>query len=398
MSVIFVDPVGGLAGDMLLAALIDAGAPEDAIRERLATLPLAGYRLDVAQVVRRGFAGRRVHVDIESHDHHHHDHGHHHHRSLADIRGILERGALGAALDRALSVFSRLAEAEARVHGTNTDAVHFHEVGAVDAIVDIAGIAVALDLLDVDEIYTGTIPLGTGTTHGAHGEFPLPSPATAAILEGWPVHFTGRPWEHTTPTGAAVVAALGRHGPPPPSAALGATGVGFGSREMPEGPPNMTRVMRLEPALRGGVVDVLEATLDDMSPEHVGYLLERVTEAGALDVFVAPVQMKKQRPGVLLTALAERGGGQSIARVVLTHSTTLGVRMHQEARAELAREVVVVETELGPLRVKVARRPDGTRTAAPEYDDARRAALEHGRPLADVYRLVDAAWRARRSE
>jgi len=386
VSTIFVDPVGGLAGDMLLAALVDLGAGADRIEARVATLPVDGYTISFTKEVRRGFAGRRVRVDVPSE---------HHHRTLDDILQILSAGDLGERpLRRATRVFERLAAAESRVHGVESGPVHFHEVGAVDAIVDVAGIAVALELLDVEELLVGPLPLGTGTAHGAHGEFPLPSPATTALLEGWPVRFTGRAWEHTTPTGAAVVAALGRAALPPAGLVLGATGTGFGARENDEGPPNMTRVMRFEAPVRSGVVDVVEASIDDMTPEAVGYLTERLLEAGALDVFVTSVMMKKQRPGVLVTALAERGAGESLTRTLLDHSTTLGARTRIEARVELEREVVEVETPHGTARVKLSRRPDGTRAAQPEYEDARRIARERGLSLREVYHLVDAAWRA----
>lgn len=387
MSTLLIDPVGGLAGDMLLAALVDLGAPEEELRARIGSLPLERYTLSIDREVRRGFAGRRVRVEIDGHDHAH--------RTLADIRHVLERGDIGAAaLERAFAIFGRLADAEARVHGVATDAVHFHEVGAIDAIVDIAGIAVALDLLGADALHVGTVPLGTGTTHGAHGEFPLPAPATTELLRGWPVRFTGRPWEHTTPTGAAVVSALARPSSPPAGHALGRVGTGFGTRENEEGPPNMTRVLELHASSGTGVVDVVEATLDDMSGEHVGFLIERFVEAGALDVFVTAVAMKKQRPGVLVTVLAERGAGDDMTGVFFAHSTTLGVRRREEMRTELVRAIETIETPFGAVRVKVAVKPDGARVASPEYDDARRVALAEGISLAEVYRRIESAWRA----
>ncbi len=387
MSGLFVDPVGGIAGDMLLAALIDAGAPEEAIRSQLATLRLEGWELTVVEEVRRGFRGRRVDVTIgESHAH----------RGLEDVLAILRRGSLApGALERAEHVFRRLAEAEAFVHGIALERVHFHEVGAVDSIVDVAGVSIALELLGAHDLFAGPLPLGTGNTTGAHGVFPLPSPATAHLLDGRAVHFTGRPGEHTTPTGAAIVSALAREDTWPGRVTLGPIGVGFGARQDEVGPPNMVRVMRLDAAAPRGAVDVIEANLDDMTPEWLSDVTERLIDDGALDVFVTPVQMKKGRSGHLLTVLAPVGRADALASLVLAHSTTIGLRVRREARHELDRRIETVETDYGTIRVKVVVRPGGRETAAPEYDDCRRAARSSNVPVREVYREAEAAWWAR---
>ncbi len=390
MSALYLDPVGGVAGDMLLAALIDVGAAEDAIREAIGRLPLSGYRLEVREETRRGFRGRVVRIVVEAEQPH---------RRLAEVLAVV----LGADLPprvraRARRVFERLAEAEARVHGVDPAEVHFHEVGAVDSIIDIVGTAVALESLGVDDLYAGPIPLGTGTVSGAHGELPLPSPATAELLRGWPVSFTGRAGEHCTPTGAAVISALATSSNPPSPLRLDAVGVGFGARHSAEGPPNMLRAFRLRVEGPAGAVEVLEATVDDMTAEGCGFLMERLFEVGALEAYFQSVQMKKNRPGIKVTALCEVGSAERIARTLFLHSTTLGIRMRRELRRELSRRIETVQTRLGPVRLKIATGPDDRETVAPEYDDCRAIAAARGLPLREVYRIAEEAWFRERGE
>lgn len=391
MTVLHLDPVGGLAGDMILAALLDAGAPEDDVRRGLASLPVEGYTLEVTEETRRGFRGRRVVVRVDPDAPMPHRHLHH-------VREILDAGdALSAgARDRAGRVFEALARAEAHVHGTTIEKVHFHEVGAVDSIVDITGIAVALDLLGVETLHVGAIPFGSGTTTGAHGEFPLPPPATAALLEGWPVRFAGREGEHTTPTGAAVIQALATPGLPPDGLVLGKTGIGHGHRAPEEGPPNLVRAMRLRPAAAVGLVDVVECAIDDATGEVLGDLVDRALAAGARDVLLHPVTMKKGRPGVLVTVLADAGRGDDLSAFLLTHTTSLGTRVRRETRRELPRRMETVTLHGAEVRMKVATRPDGAVTAAPEFDDCRALATVRGRPVAEILREAEARWRESR--
>jgi len=372
---------------MILAALLDAGAPEDEVRRALASLPVEGYAVEIREETRRGFRGRRVEVHVDA--------GHPMpHRHLRHVREILDAGTLPTrARERAVSVFEALAGAEAHVHGSTPDEVHFHEVGAVDSIVDVAGIAIALELLEVETLHVGTIPLGSGTTTGAHGEFPLPPPATAALLEGWPVRFAGREGEHTTPTGAAVVRALATPGLPPDGLILGRTGIGHGRRAPADGPPNLVRALRLHPGTDVGVVDVVECAIDDATGEVLGDLVDRALDAGARDVLLQPVTMKKGRPGILVTVLTDAGRGDELATLLLVHTPTLGVRLRRETRRELPRRIETVTLHGASIRVKVATRPDGTTTVAAEFDDCRALARERGRPVAEILREAEARWR-----
>jgi hypothetical protein len=387
VSLVFLDPVGGLAGDMILGALLDAGAPEPALRQALASLPVDGYRLDVREEIRRGFRGRRVEVVLDPDTPMPSRHLHH-------VLAILEKGDLPPrARSRARSVFEALARAEAEVHGTTVEKVHFHEVGAVDAIVDIAGIAIALELLDVAEVRVGVIPLGEGTTTGAHGEFPLPAPATVALLEGWPVRFAGRPGEHTTPTGAAVVRALAAPGLPSDGRVLGRVGVGHGRRAPEEGPPNLVRALLLDVGVEVGAVDVVECAVDDTTGEVLGDLVERLLATVARDVHLTPVIMKKSRPGILITVLADAGRGDEVAALLLSHTSSLGVRVRRDSRRELPRSIEEVTLSGGSVRMKVVNRPHGATTAAAEYEDCREISERTGRPVAEVLREAEARWR-----
>jgi uncharacterized protein (TIGR00299 family) protein len=385
VSVLYLDAVGGLAGDMILGALLDAGTPVEDLRSGLARLPLTSFRLEVTEEKRRGFRGLRVHVDPD------HEHAHRH---LADVLAILDAGSLPArARARAGAVFEALARAEAKVHGTSIERVHFHEVGAVDSIVDVAGISLALEALDVTELWADRIPLGYGKTTGAHGEFPIPAPAVLELLHGWPVTMGERPYEQTTPTGAAVVAALARPGRPSGEARVQSVGIGFGSRQDPDGLPNMTRAIVLSQPIRAGEVLVIEATLDDMNPEWMGALTERLRGEGALDVFVQSVQMKKNRLGVLVTVLAAVSDGDRLSETLLNHSTTLGLRLRRDERRELARRIERVGTRIGEARVKITTRPDGRETVSPEFEDCRALSETSGLPLAEIYAIVEEAWR-----
>ncbi len=386
MPDLYLDPVGGIAGDMVLAALIDLGGDEDAVRAAVDSLGLSGYVIEVAEEKRRGFRGRTVRVTVD---------GPQPHRHLREIRELLDGAAAPRrARDRAIRIFESLAEAEAKVHGGSPESVHFHEVGAVDSIIDIFGVAVALESLDVDRIYAGVVPLGTGTIVGAHGEFPLPSPATSELLRDRTVYFTGRDGEHCTPTGAAFIAALAEGDRPLNPLRMSGVGVGFGARRAEDGPPNMFRAFLLDESDVAPRVEVLEATLDDITAEWCGFLMERLFAAGALDAYFQAVQMKKNRPGVKVTAICEVGRGQEIAATFFTHSTTLGIRIRQESRRELERRSETVRTPLGDVRVKVALLPDGREVASPEFEDCQAISRDRNLPLRDVYRAAEAAWRA----
>lgn len=388
MRIAYFDLVGGAAGDMLVAALIDAGAPVEELRRGLAGLAVEPFELAVTRRLKSGWLDA-CHVDVRVEPGHDAPHRH-----LQDVLRLLDEARLPPrARQRARSAFEALARAEARVHGTSPDEVHFHEVGALDAIVDVAATCLALELLDVERVEASPLPLARGATRAAHGTLPLPAPAVLLLAEAAGALVEGREGgtEHVTPTGAALLCALGeRFGPPPPMR-LERVGHGAGTREAPaDAPPNVVRVLvgRQATADAAGEVVVLEANLDDDTPERVAHLAQALLARGALDAFLVPVTMKKGRPGVLLTVLAEPSRASALETMILTESNTLGVRRRREARTVLPRRTVEVMTVYGPARVKLAERPDGRTTAKPEYDDCARLAREKDVPIADVFRAA----------
>lgn len=409
MRTIYFDPVGGAAGDMLLAALLDLGAPLEAVRAGLATLPVGGYALAAAAVEAGGLRATRVTVTVSEPQPE---------RSLADILVLLAGSGLApAARERAARVFRRLAGAEARVHRVQVEAVHFHEVGAVDAIVDIAGVAIALDLLEVEAIRYGTLAPGTGLVESAHGTLPVPAPATLELLTGVPIRLGGPPGEWVTPTAAAILTALGAPAPSP-CLALERVGVGAGHRARPDR-PNVVRALLGEmagegsrPGVPGSEVEreevaVLETAIDDQAPVALAHAAERLRAAGAIDVFLTAIGMKKGRTGTLFTVLAPVEAAEELARLVLRETSTLGLRLRREERRVLRRAFRTVPTPYGPVRVKETWRPaaggaggmaaagagaSGLLDGGPEPDDVARAAREHGVPFAVVAAAARSAW------
>lgn len=391
----YLDCFSGISGDMLLGALIDAGVELAALRGGLAALPFSGYRLEVEPTTQHGLRGTRIHVvldpDAPTPPRH-----------LGDIEALLGAGVLPERVHaRALAVFRRLAAAEAHVHGTSVAEVHFHEVGAVDAIVDVVGTALGLELLGVDAVYCSELPLTHGRVRSAHGELPVPAPATVEVLRGtdavWrPLDAEG---ELVTPTGAAVAAALARF--ERPALAIRSVGYGFGRRELAWA--NCLRLLvgepagaaaDAQPAFETDTVTVIEANIDNMTGEALGWLMEQLLAAGALDVSYAPLQMKKNRPGTRLTVLAEPGAAEALASVVLRQSATLGVRLAEMRRVKAARRVERIVTALGEARVKLKLAGGSVAGVAVEYEDARALAARHGLPLAEVIAHVEAAGRA----
>ncbi len=388
------DCPSGIAGDMTLGALVDLGVPLEAIQEALATLPLSGYRLRRTAEVRHGIAATQVHVDIDGEEHHAHRH-------LHDILDILRGGQLPPrARGWACDVFQRLALAEAAVHRIPVEKVHFHEVGAVDAIVDIAGSCVGLHWLcerhGIEAFRVSQLRVGRGVTRTEHGAIPVPPPATLQLLQGFPIQWSASEGERVTPTGAALLASFTQ---PLGDTAIQveATGYGAGTFQFPDAPnvlrlllcaPVARRTLRAAGAAPSPEVAVLTTTIDDMVPEFFGHLMEKLFAAGALDVYFTPIYMKKVRPATQVTVIGEPGQARDLARVLLHESSTLGVRIAYEERLELPRRVTTVHTEYGEVQVKVAVRPDGKPRAVPEYESVRRAAEAAGVPLADVYRAA----------
>jgi uncharacterized protein (TIGR00299 family) protein len=381
----YFDCFSGVSGDMTLGALVDAGADLAAIEAELRELPVKGWSLAAEKVKRGALAATFVKVRTEET---------HHHRGLTKILDTIAKADLAPrAAERASAIFRRLGEAEARIHNTTVDQVHFHEVGALDAIVDIVGAAVGFELLGIEEFACSPVNVGGGRAETAHGPLPVPAPASIEMLRGKPVYSSGIEKELTTPTGAAIVSTLcSRFGALP---AMTATGVGYGagSWELAE-QANVLRLVIGESAVQHArpgeqIVTVLETNLDDMNPQIYGYLVEQAFAAGALDVYSTAVQMKKGRPGVLVTLLCEPHAVDGLVDLLFRETTTLGVRSYEARRRVLARETVTVQTPLGSVRVKLARLNGSVLNAAPEYEDCRRIAAERGVPLKQV--LAEAA-------
>ncbi|MFN2374923.1 MAG: nickel pincer cofactor biosynthesis protein LarC [Candidatus Binatia bacterium] len=373
----------GIAGDMTVAALLDAGSARGlgvaTLREALAALPLAHYAIDAARVEVDGVPALHFRVSIE------HE-AHHHHRHWSDIRAMLEqgrrRGLPEGAFERAMAIFEVLARAEAEVHGVEVDHVHFHEVGAVDSIVDIVAAAWCLDRLGIDQCTVGRLPTGSGHVMTEHGRLPVPAPATALLLRGFDVRAGDGEGELVTPTGAAILAATAKSFVP--SMTLETSGAGAGTRRLADR-PNVLRVFLGTADERSDSnLVAIEADIDDMTPAALAEACERLRAAGARDVAVLPLQMKKNRLGMRLSVLADPGLLEVLSALVLRHTSSIGVRYHAVGRSVLARRIDVVETAAGPLRVKVVARPDGTETAEPEFEDVARAAAASGRTFGDV--------------
>jgi uncharacterized protein (TIGR00299 family) protein len=399
---VYFDCASGASGDMLLGALVDLGLPIDSLAAELQKLPLPGYRLSAHKVHRAGLHATKVDVVLASdhphaHDHTHgHEHHHGHSRGLLDILRLLDASALDAAVrDRAAACFRRLAEAEGEVHGVPPETVHFHEVGAVDSIVDVVGGVVGLGWLRADRFAASPLNVGTGTVAMAHGTYPVPPPATARLVRGVPVYGAGE-GELLTPTGALLVTAHATAYGALPPLRIEAVGHGAGARDTHDR-PNVLRLLvgEEEAAAASERVLVLEAEIDDMLPQLYGPLLARLFDAGALDAYLTPVQMKKNRPGTLVTAIAPPGRRAAVEQVFFAETTTLGVRSQEWDRTTLEREVVAVETAYGTVGVKVGRRGGQVTNAQPEFEDCQRVATAAGVPVKEVWAAAIAAWRER---
>jgi pyridinium-3,5-bisthiocarboxylic acid mononucleotide nickel chelatase len=395
MRLAYLDCLSGVSGDMFLGACLDAGLGADSLLAELAKLPLGAYEFKPERVRRSGLAG--THVEISAP-------GNQPHRHLAPIEEMIESSALSATVkERSRRIFRRLGEAEARLHDRPIEKVHFHEVGAVDAILDIVGACVALELLGIEELRASPLNVGSGRVTAAHGSLPVPAPATAELLRGVPVYSSGVEAELVTPTGAAIVSTLASGFGPLPAMRVDRIGYGAGARDLP-GHPNLLRLFVGERTPNPGsriptvgaeadVVAVIETSVDDMSPEVYGYLVERALAAGALDITCAPIEMKKNRPGLDIRLLAKPEQAEALADLVFAETTTMGLRISTAERRVLERQSVSVTTPYGDIRVKVGRRNGRVLNAAPEYEDCRRAAIEHSVPLKEVMQAAQAAFR-----
>ncbi|MCD4733319.1 nickel pincer cofactor biosynthesis protein LarC [bacterium] len=364
----------GVSGNMLLGALINAGLEQAALERELAKLNLVGFSLSVERVRRGSIAGTLVNVLCEEQ---------HAHRHLNDIEAIINSSALSSTVkERAVAVFRRLAAAEAQVHGTSIDEVHFHEVGALDAIVDIVGTVAGLELLGVERLYSSPLSLGTGTVDCAHGRLPVPAPATLELLKGVPIRQTAIEAELVTPTGAALVTTLAEGFNPPPSMRVEAIGYGAGSRELAS--PNLLRLTLGEtqqaPTLHDEVV-LLETDLDDATGEELAHTAERLRELGVLDVSLLSLQMKKGRPGVRLSVLVQPELADAAEETIFRQTGSFGLRRQTIGRTILERSFETIKTKYGSVKVKVGRHRGVVVSVVPEYEDCRKLAVEHGLSL-----------------
>jgi uncharacterized protein (TIGR00299 family) protein len=397
MRMLYFDCFAGISGDMTLGALVAAGADAHALKERLALLDLEGYEIEFETVDRSGVSATRAVVNVTKDEKPH--------RHLRDVLAIINGSRLGDSVkERASKIFTRLAEAEARVHNVAVERIHFHEVGAVDAIVDVVGACIGFELLGVERFKASALHVGSGTVEMEHGRFPVPPPAVAELLRGAAVYSTDVKGELVTPTGAAIVATLCENFGPLPPMRVASTGYGAGTREYEKFPnvlrvivgetENATGVAVVEEA--GGGVDeeltIVETNLDDVSPQVLGHLMEQAFSLGALDCYFTNVQMKKGRPGVLVSILCLPRDREALMRLLFEETPTLGVRSYEVRRRALERESVTVETEFGRIAVKVGRMSGRVLSAMPEYEECRAAALRAGIALRVVQDAARAAY------
>lgn len=384
MKTLYLDTFSGISGDMFLGLLCDLGLDVELLKVELAKLPIADYQLDIRREGRHGIEGCRFSVNHKEE---------HHHRSWSRIDQMLADSALSTrSKDLARRFFRRLGDAEARVHGIDINEVHFHEVGAVDAIVDLTGAAIAIDLLGIDRVLCSPLPLSRGISKCAHGVLPLPAPATVIILQGQPVYDSGCDKELVTPTGATIVRELAEFSEIP-ALPLGRVGYGVGGWDLRDR-PNLLRGFLYDqeqlPITTGmDEVELLESHIDDSTPEQLGDLLERLFDAGALDAAYTPLQMKKNRPGQLLKVVCRPSASRKLAALIMRHSSAIGVRSHQCLRYHLERRQATIETEWGAVRVKLLFENSEFLRLSAEYEDCRRIARQHNLPLQQVDRLVE---------
>jgi uncharacterized protein (TIGR00299 family) protein len=379
MKILYFDCFSGISGDMTLAALIDLGFPREKLEMELGKLGLSDYELKLFRGSRSGIAATGLEVKVR-------EGKEHPHRHFSHIRRMIAESALEEEVKAiSLKIFHRLAEGEAGVHGQKIEEVHFHEVGAVDSIVDIVGTAIGVQFFRPEKILSSDLPMGRGFVECQHGRLPLPAPATVEILKGYPVKNVPFEGELVTPTGAAIVSSLSTGVTAFPSMKMDRVGYGMGKMEFPDR-PNLLRLVTGEATdfYERDHVIVIESNIDDMNPEFYGFLMEKLYDLGALDVSLNPLIMKKNRPGTLLRVIAEEKDSEMLAEAILRESTTLGVRLYGVARKKLPRQIKEVETAYGKVRVKVS----GGMRFQPEYEDCKRIALEKGIPIQDVYQAV----------
>ena len=397
MKTAYLDCFSGLSGDMFLGSLLDAGLPFDQLKQCLQTLPFHGYELALRRETRNQISGSRFVVRLDEahnkkigHKKHEHKNSDHENRGLKDIREVIDQGDLTDSVKKtSMEIFESLAQVEGYIHNLPPDQVHFHEVGAVDSIIDVVGTVYALEALGIKRLLVSPLPLGSGFVKTAHGRIPVPAPATLALLKGVPVLNSGVQQEMVTPTGAALATSLADAFGPMPTMVVENVGYGVGSRELPDR-PNLLRII-IGYEKHGNQTDtvvVLETNLDDMRPESLGYLMERLFRAGALDVVFAPIQMKKNRPGVQVQVIGRPDQKHVLMEIIVQETTTLGIRFRYSRRMVLERKQEKVESPWGKIGVKRVIQSESTRLV-PEYDVCKGIALKNHIPLRDVYQWID---------
>lgn len=385
MKIAYFDCFAGASGDMILGALVDAGLDPDVLNRELAKLPLEGWTLSFKPAVKKGLGGTQAVVDIGTHIHHPH-------RGLRDICSLIEAGGLSRDIrEKSTAIFTRLASAEARVHRTSVEAVHFHEVGAVDAIIDVVGAVSGLSLLGIDAVHCSALHLGSGTVTCAHGILPVPAPATLELVKGLPVYATAVQGELLTPTGAAILTTLSKGFGPLPELTIENSGYGAGMANPDI--PNLLRIVigQADAGLTGCEADqvaVLETAIDDMNPQIYEHVMQQALGTGALDIFLTPIQMKKNRPGILLTLMCRPEDLHRFSRFLLKETTSIGLRWRFESRIKAGRQIRKISTSLGTVRVKTARLQNDIIHQSPEYEDCKTIALTRDMPLKAVVSRV----------
>jgi len=401
VKVLYFDCFSGASGDMIVGALIDAGVPLEDIRSALGSLSIDRDAVWTERVQRVGISATKFQVRGEDagHEHHHHGHGGvaievHAHRTLTEIYALIDSSRLSSAgKERAKSLFARLGDVEGTIHGTAAEHVHLHEVGALDSIVDIVSTVHALEVIGADRISASPLNVGSGTVRSSHGSYPVPAPATARLLEGVPIYSGTQRVEMVTPTGALLVTAYATEFGPIPSMKIGRIGYGAGTRNF-EDTPNVLRVLigESDASVSSHTVTVIEAEIDDMNPQIFGVVMEQLLAEGALDVFYTPIQMKKNRPGTLLSVIATPATRERLTSTIFRETTTIGVRYRDMMRECLERETKTIVTPFGPIRFKLALRGGELLNAAPEFEDCVRAATATGKSIKEIQAAATKAW------
>ena len=388
MKILYFDCFSGVSGNMILGAMVDAGIDIKALKKELKKLDLHSYSLKVSKVKRKGIKGTKVDVIVDKKKHLHHTH-------YKDIKRLIERSKLSKKIkEDSLAIFKNIAEAEAKIHRTSVDNVHFHEVGAVDSIVDVVGTSICISLLNSDITLSSPINTGKGMVKTEHGLLPVPAPATTEMLKGFPSYSSDIEFELATPTGVGIITAMAKASNTIPVMKTNAIGYGAGSKDFSDS-PNLLRIMIGEgysPSEQDSIT-VIESNIDDMNPQFYDHIMNRIFDAGALDVFLTPIIMKKNRPAVKITLLSENDNVNKLADILLKETTSFGLRMYKTERIKLEKEIKTVKTEYGSTKVKIGKKNGKIINIAPEYEDCKRIANERGISIREVYEKVKSATR-----